>query len=80
VFAEVASLEPAELNRGEAWGALVESYDGKVVLRWYSPFGKGVTRIPLTVAAAIQLADMIKFKAQQAAYKMRFVTQYLGRN
>jgi hypothetical protein len=71
--ADRARRAPPELARGERWDARVESYDGFVALRFLPPAVGAPGRVPLTPAAAEKLADLVDFKRQQAAYKMRFV-------
>lgn len=61
-----------ELYRGEVWNIRVESYDGKVAIRVDPPTIGSVDRVLLPVEVAVRLADLIQFKTQQAAYKMRF--------
>jgi hypothetical protein len=73
--AKIAESEPAPLSRGEVWGCKVESYDGFVALRFDPPTVGNPSAVPLTPAAARWLADSIRFKEQQAEYKMRFVFQ-----
>lgn len=59
--------------RGERWSCRVESYDGFVAVRFFSPGPGHPDRVPLTADAARRLADRVEFKKQQAAYRMRFV-------
>jgi hypothetical protein len=71
--ADLAELATPEIIKGETWDLKVESYDGLVAIRIIPPFGVRTDRVPLPSAAARKLADMVQFKCQQAAYKMRFV-------
>lgn len=70
--ASEAERAPPELVKGEVWGARVESYDGYVCVRFTPPLGGNPTKVPLPPAAARRMADLVQFKRQQAAYKMRF--------
>ena len=70
--ANSADLAPSEVVKGERWEIEVQSYDGRVACRFHAP-GPGYPRcVPLPPAMARRLAARVRFKAQQAAYKMRF--------
>ena len=71
--ANTAENAKPTLVRGERWEACVESCDGVVGVRFLSPEPGYPQRIPLPPQVARALANRIRFKAQQAAYRMRFV-------
>lgn len=68
-----AESAPPSVYRGEVWDVRVESYDGYVALRFIPPSPGFPDRVPLPPAAARKLCEIVTFKRQQAAYKMRFV-------
>jgi hypothetical protein len=72
--AKVAETELA-VSTGSPWGCKVESYDGFVALRFDPPTVGNPETVPLPPDVARKLADLIRFKEQQAEYKMRFVFQ-----
>lgn len=72
-LANVAELAAPELVRGEMWDVKVESYDGCVAVRFVPPFAGNATRVPIPFDVARKLADLVRFKREQAAYRMRFV-------
>ena len=67
-----AELAVPSLVKGERWAVGVQSYDGQVACRFVGPGPGYPQRVPLTAALARMLAGRVRFKAQQAAYKMRF--------
>lgn len=88
-----AEREAGEVFAGKQWGLKVESFDGQVGFKFFPPEECAVTRVPLPVRfltrirtdgqneyvnVAQRVADMIKFKAQQAENKMRFTFQPAG--
>lgn len=54
------------------WGVKVESYDGYVAVRFRPPDPGPIRTVPMPPDMAIHMAGLLRFKAQQAAYKMRF--------
>lgn len=73
--AALAELSLPQPPLGQTWGVLVESFDGYVAIRLTPPFVGAPDRMPMTPDAARKLADLIDFKKQQAAYRMRFTFQ-----
>jgi hypothetical protein len=71
--AALAEREMPELVRGEVWGAKVESFDGKVAIRFCPPLAVATTRVPLSAKAARLLAAVIRDKASWAKHKARLV-------
>lgn len=73
----VLEAEPHQprLIRGEVWSCKVESFDGLVALRFSNPDIGAPARVPLPPAAARQLAEAIRTKAEQAKHKFRLVLQ-----
>ena len=71
--AALAELGDPALVRGEPWEAKVESYDGAVAVRFYPPTVGAPERVRMPAAVARAMAARVRFKAQQAAYRMRFV-------
>lgn len=69
--ADLAEREPPTLIRGERWGCQVESAYGQVCLRFTPPDLGNPERVPLTAAAARKLADVIRFKEEQAEHRLR---------
>ena len=70
---KVMLLAEKRIIRNEAWECKVESYDGKVALRFCYP-GIGLSsEVPLTVEAARKLARVIENKAMQAKDNMRLI-------
>jgi hypothetical protein len=68
-LADMAELEPGTLAT-KIQGLQVESFDGKIALRLHVG-----TEWPLslTATAARKVAELIRFKAQQAEFKMRLL-------
>ena len=73
--AKIAEKALPELIKGEVWDVRAESYDGFVALRFIPPLTGNAARVPVPFAVARQLADLVRFKRQQAAWKMRFAFQ-----
>lgn len=73
-----AEKESPSLVRGEQWGAKVESYDGRVAVRFFPPGVGNVDRVPLPPRAARQLAETVRDKASWAEYKMRLVVESIS--
>ena len=71
-FADTADRGRPTLVRGERWEVGVQSYDGYVAVRFLPPSPGYVDRVPLPPAVARALAERVRFKSQQAAYRMRF--------
>lgn len=71
----IGILQSPSLLLRETWEVRVQSYDGMVALRFTPPGIGAQDRIPLPPEAAQRLAAYVRFNAQQAAYKMRFVFQ-----
>jgi hypothetical protein len=76
--ASAADLHPKSLVAGEQWGANVESYDGKVAIRFYPPHVGAPERVPLPAAAARKLAKVVREKESWARHKMRLVLKQNG--
>lgn len=70
--ANVADQQVAKAKLVLSWEAKVESYDGFVALQFVGPEAGVPKRIPMPPDIARKLADLIEWKSQQAAYKMRF--------
>lgn len=64
-------LRPTKYH-GQQWGVKVESYDGTVAIRFRPPESGAGDRVPIPTEMARHLAGLVRFKAQQAAYKLRF--------
>lgn len=67
--------EPPSVIKGELWACRVESFDGLVAIRIEGPELGSSYKVPLPCSVARKLADIIKFKAQQAEHKMRIVME-----
>jgi hypothetical protein len=72
-----AGKEPPAVVRAEAWDLKVESYDGKVALRFTAPVNNTAApgRVPMPPGVARRLADVLDLKRSQAEVKMRLVFQ-----
>lgn len=71
--AGLAELEPPTLFHGDKWRCQVESAHGHVCVRFHPP-GPGLAdRVPFTVVAARKLAEVLRFKADQAEAGLRLV-------
>lgn len=70
--AALASAEPASADKGESWGCKVESAYGHVCLRFRSPHAGLPGKVPLPPAVAFKLAEVIRFKRDQAELGLRF--------
>jgi hypothetical protein len=73
--AALTEKEPPSLVKGEVWDLKVESYDGKVALRFFPPVNNTAPlgQVPMPPAAARKSADAVDLKRRQAEYKMRLV-------
>lgn len=84
----LAEKEAPSLFASKPWQMRVESFDGQVGFKFFPPEECAVTRVPLPVRytagkgndgslkivnVAKVVADLIRFKADQAMYKMRMV-------
>ncbi len=69
-WARIAEKQPLAPFRGEPWGCKVESYDGKVAIRFRPPLGNP-TRVPLPAGMARKLAETIRAKESWARHGMR---------
>lgn len=70
--ANTAERATPEVVKGDHWEIEVQSYDGQVACRFHAPGPGYPERVPLPASIARKLAARVCFKAQQAAYKMRF--------
>ncbi len=73
--ADLAEKELPTPVRGERWGLHVESFDGMVAMRFDPPLGVTKVWVPMPFKVARRVADMVKFKREQAEHKMRLVVQ-----
>ncbi len=69
--AAAAEKEPPSIIRGDKWGCLIKSYDGKVCIRFKPPFPGAPSRVPMRASVARKVADKIRTEASFAQYHLR---------
>lgn len=74
--AKETELIPSSIIKGEIWECKVESFDGMVAIRFINPNVGTPDKIPIPSSIAKSLADIIRFKAEQAEHKMRIVLKH----
>lgn len=76
VKAAEAMLGEPQVRTGKQWELQIQSYDGKVALRFLTAEPASVVRVDAVTAR--KMAGKVDFEAQQARHKMRFVFTGVG--